>query len=155
MQDQLNATTERLAAQLNAAAQRLRVPVEVVHAGSLWKIKLTAELPYPALLFALLREKGVHIWDNFPCFLTAAHSEADVQLVVQAFTDSLAELKAGFWELATAEAMLALASPLAALNQPPVPGARLGRDPLGNPAWYLADPDRPGRFVQLAVPALV
>ena len=160
LQDNLNASTERLAGLLNATARQLQVPVKVVYAGSLWKIKFTAELPYPALLFTLLRERGVHIWDNFPCFLTTAHSEADLQLLVQAFTSSLAELKAEFWELTPADevpltaAPVPPAAPLAALNQPPVPGARLGRDPAGNPAWFLADPDRPGRYVQLGAPVL-
>jgi hypothetical protein len=36
------------------------------------------------------------------------------------------------------------------LSQPPVPGARLGRDPQGNPAWFIADPQRQGKYLRVA-----
>ena len=36
-------------------------------------------------------------------------------------------------------------------DEPPVPGARLGRDPSGSPAWYVPDPDRPGKYLQVGV----
>ena len=36
-------------------------------------------------------------------------------------------------------------------DKPPVPGARLGRDPNGNPAWYVPNPAEPGKFVKLDV----
>jgi acyl carrier protein len=35
------------------------------------------------------------------------------------------------------------------LNNPPVPGARLGRDENGNPAWYIPDPSHNGNFIKL------
>ncbi|MGI4739587.1 MAG: amino acid adenylation domain-containing protein [Janthinobacterium lividum] len=155
LQEHLNAQTARLAEQLNAAAQARQAPLEVVYFGSLWKIRFTAELPYSTLLFTLMREKGVHIWDNFPCFLTEAHSAADVQLIVAAFTASLAELAAEFLPppaLAKKPEAPASVAPTAlkALNRPPAPGARLGRDAAGNPAWFMSDPVRPGRYVQLS-----
>ncbi|MBN1866414.1 amino acid adenylation domain-containing protein [Candidatus Sumerlaeota bacterium] len=34
-------------------------------------------------------------------------------------------------------------------GEPPVPGARLGRDPQGNPAWFVPDPDRPGKYLRV------
>ena len=145
LQETLNATTADLVAQLNAAAAQRQLPLTVVRAGSLWKIKFTTDLPYSTLLFTLMREKGVHIWDNFPCFLTEAHSAADVRLLVAAFTSSLDELVGvGFLPAAPSERRPA------DLNHPPVPGARLGRDAGGNPAWFLTDPARPGRYVQLS-----
>jgi hypothetical protein len=30
-----------------------------------------------------------------------------------------------------------------------VAGARLGRTPEGDPAWFVEDPDRPGKYVQI------
>ena len=152
LQERLNAQTTDLAAQLNAEAERQQLPLQVVHFSSLWKIKFTADLPYSTLLFTLMREKGVHIWDNFPCFLTEAHSAADVQQIVAAFTASVAELVANFLPpVAQPESAVRQPTPSAALNRPPVPGARLGRDATGNPAWFLNDPVRPGRYVQLAL----
>ncbi|MFC7302484.1 hypothetical protein, partial [Cognatiluteimonas weifangensis] len=33
--------------------------------------------------------------------------------------------------------------------RPIAAGARLGRDPEGRPAWYLADPARPGKYLKV------
>lgn len=35
------------------------------------------------------------------------------------------------------------------LNYPPMADAKLGRDPSGSIAWFIADPNRPGKFLQL------
>lgn len=35
-------------------------------------------------------------------------------------------------------------------RQPIVPGARLGRSPQGEPGWYVASPDQPGKFFKVA-----
>ncbi|RZK33682.1 MAG: hypothetical protein EOO61_14895 [Hymenobacter sp.] len=32
---------------------------------------------------------------------------------------------------------------------PPVPGARLGKDKNGNPAWFIADPEHQHQFLQV------
>ena len=49
-------------------------------------------------------------------------------------------------------ATLAAAAPRAVLDasRPPRPGARLGRDPNGKPAWYVPDSQQPNRYVLLA-----
>ena len=41
--------------------------------------------------------------------------------------------------------------PTALSTEPPVAGARLGRDKDGNPGWFIADPDRPGKYLQVGV----
>ena len=48
-----------------------------------------------SLLYYHLREKGVHIWEGFPCFVTEAHTEEDLDFVVRAFEASAAEMQAG------------------------------------------------------------
>ena len=94
LQAALNATTEGLAAQLSAEIARRRLPLRVAQFGSLWKIKRADELPYGTLLFTLMRDRGIHIWDNFPCFLTTAHTAEDVARIVAAFAASVDELAA-------------------------------------------------------------
>lgn len=44
------------------------------------------------------------------------------------------------------------AAPVAMMDadRPVVPGARLGRTPEGEPAWYLSDPQRPGGYMKVA-----
>ena len=34
-------------------------------------------------------------------------------------------------------------------QRPPVPEARLGKDPSGNPAWYVPNPNEPGKYIKL------
>ena len=53
--------------------------------------------------------------------------------------DSIAELQEGGFYPVPAKQVKA--------DAPPVPGARLGRDQAGNPAWYIADPKDPAKFV--------
>ncbi|MVN75041.1 amino acid adenylation domain-containing protein [Hymenobacter sp. HMF4947] len=155
LQERLTAKTERLAQALNAELERRELPFFVAHFGSLWKVKFPEEVPYSELLFTLMREKGIHIWDGFPCFLTEAHTEAEVDQIVAACLASAAELvAAGFFTGApgaAAEASLREPGTSFMLSQPPVPGARLGRDRAGNPAWFVADPTQPGSHLQINV----
>src|SRR5690606_28295977 len=47
---------------------------------------------------AMLRDRGVHILDNFPCFLTTAHGEEDVAAVAAAYKTAATEMQAsGFF----------------------------------------------------------
>ena len=44
------------------------------------------------MLFYHLRDRGIHVQDGFPLFLTTAHTEADVAQIAAAFADSLDEM---------------------------------------------------------------
>lgn len=160
LQQGLNLRTERLAQAINPELARLGLPFGVVYYGSLWKIKFQHDVPYGELLFTLMRERGIHIWDGFPCFLTAAHTEAEVAQIAAACLASVQELLVAGFLKASPEAaatpvggpaLLAVAGTSAQLSQPPVAGARLGRDQAGNPAWFVADPTQPSRYQQLAL----
>ncbi|MGI4740010.1 MAG: amino acid adenylation domain-containing protein [Janthinobacterium lividum] len=150
LQQGLTTKTEQLAEAINAELERLRLPLFVAHFGSLWKIKFQQELPYSELLFTLMREKGIHIWDGFPCFLTEAHTDQDVAQIVAACLTSTHELvAAGFFKPEGAAANVLVAGTSLVLNQPPLPGAKLGRDLAGNPAWFVADPAQPGNYLHV------
>lgn len=152
LQQGLTSKTERLATTLNMELEGLKLPFYVAHFGSLWKIKFHEEVPYSELLFTLMREKGIHIWDGFPCFLTAAHSNQEVDEIVAACLTSARELiAAGFFksEMATDESLPEVGTSFW-LNQPPLPEAKLGRDHAGNPAWFVADASQPGAFQQVS-----
>ncbi|HEV2842206.1 MAG TPA: amino acid adenylation domain-containing protein [Chthoniobacterales bacterium] len=73
-------------------------PFEAQHFASNWLLHTAPEFKYSALLFALLRHRGVHLWEGRPCFLSTAHTAADVDKVVTAFGESVGELEdAGFF----------------------------------------------------------
>ncbi|MPR35960.1 polyketide synthase [Salmonirosea aquatica] len=144
LQRSLTAKAERLTDSLNTEFRRQQLPLFVAQFGSLWKIKFHQEIAYSELLFTLMREKGIHIWDGFPCFITEAITDEEIDQVIALFRESLKQMiEAGFFK--------AMPPEVDELNQPPVPGARLGRDKAGNPGWFLADPDKPGNYLQIGI----
>ena len=147
----LNGYTDKLVNSVNEYASKSGAPFHLVSFGSLFKVKWDVEQPYGELIFLLLREKGIHIYDGFPCFFTDAFTDADVDRLIAAFIDVTKELQHINF--------LASVNTLHSENGksmngtdksvPPVSGARLGKDPQGNPGWFIADPDRPGKFKQV------
>jgi hypothetical protein len=64
--------------------------------------------------------------------LTLAHSDADLDRVVAAFSATLAEMQAADFLPKRADA------------------PRKGRDPSGREAWFVPDPHRPGKYLEVA-----
>lgn len=156
LQQRMSEKTERLAQELNALFAKMSVPCKVNYFSSWFFINLASTSPYATLLFHILRDAGIHIWDQRPCFLTDAHTDADVDSIVAAFEDALTQMiAAGFIEQGedksetTAPSNGASERVVDSSMQPPVAGARLGRTPEGKPAWFVADSDRPGKYQQI------
>lgn len=141
LQEDLNARTAALVAELNRHCAEVGTPIKLTHFASVWRIAFEEEHPLQDLLFAMMRSRGVHILDHFPCFFTTAHSDADVALIAKAFRESVAELQESEFLPRRALSTAALD-----ISRPPVAGARLGKDPQGRPAWYVPDPDQPGKY---------
>jgi len=141
LQEGVSDTTTRLVDRLNALCSRQGAPVEIMHFASVMKIQLTTDVPYAEIFFHHLRERGVHVFDGRPSFLTMAHGEAELAHIEQAFAGAIADMQEGGF----------FAPPAIEHRQaaPPVPGARLGKDRDGNPAWFVPDPESPGRYVQV------
>ncbi len=145
LQERLNARTARLADTLNTFCADVGAPIAVKHFASVWKTQFTEDHPLQDLLFAMMRLRGIHILDNFPCFFTTAHAEEDFVAIETAFQESVLALQdAGFLPRSAANARTVMDA-----TQPPVPGARLGREPDGRPAWYVPHPDQPGQFLKV------
>ena len=62
--------------------------------SSFFYFNFAAEDPLASLLYPLLRLEGVHIAESFPCFLTTAHSDADIAHILAAFDTALDVLQA-------------------------------------------------------------
>ena len=144
LQAGINARTTAMANELNSFFKSVGAPLEIRHFSSLWKTFFTEPQPYGELLFCYLRDRGIHIWDGFPCFITMAHGDAEVAYIVNAFKESVREMQAGEF-LPGGEATTTVDA-----SQPPVAGARLGRDQQGNPAWFVPHPETPGKYVQVS-----
>jgi glutamate-1-semialdehyde aminotransferase len=145
LQQDLSARTSAMVAEINAFCAQVGAPLAVKQFASVWKTQFLEEHPFQDLLFGMMRSRGVHILDNFPCFLTTAHDDADCRQIVQAFKDSVLELQDGEF------LPRRIVTPSAAIvaSRPAVASARLGREPDGSPAWFVPDPARPGQFLRL------
>lgn len=98
LQEQLTARTAAMVEEINASLASMGAPLKLVTFASLWRNVFTEELPYGDLVYAMLRDRGIHILDNFPCFLTTAHSDDDVRAIVRAYREAAAEMQAaGFF----------------------------------------------------------
>ena len=136
LQRGLNLRTGQFVKRLNDIAEEAQAPVRLRHFASWFMIELPSDAPLAALFFAYLRHHGVHIWEGRPGFLTLAHSDDDLDRVADAFGRSIEEMQRAGFLSRDGEAM-------------PIAGARLGRDVQGNKAWFVPDPDREGRYLQL------
>ncbi|WP_239739800.1 MULTISPECIES: polyketide synthase [Luteibacter] len=143
LQATLNAKVAAMVGELNAFCASVGAPVHVVHFASVWKTTFTEDHPLQDLLFAMMRSRGIHILDNFPCFFTTAHGEADFAAIATALRESILEMQEAEFlprrrETASFDA-----------ERPPIAGARLGKDPEGRPAWFVPNPDAPGKYLRV------
>jgi glutamate-1-semialdehyde aminotransferase/malonyl CoA-acyl carrier protein transacylase/acyl carrier protein len=145
LQERLNARTSLLMDELNAFCASVGAPIQLVHFASVWKTNFTEDHPLQDLLFAMIRSRGIHLLDNFPCFFTTAHTEQDFQAIAKAYKESVLEMQEAEFlpRNKNVEAMAFDA------NRPPVVGARLGKDQEGNPAWFVPNPDVPGKYMRV------
>ncbi|MBO9513588.1 MAG: amino acid adenylation domain-containing protein [Variovorax sp.] len=143
LQTQLNLHTAAMADELTAFCREVGAPVEIRYFASLWRVTWLEDHPLQDLLFAMMRSRGVHILDNFPCFMTTAHSQQDIATIKTAFKESITEMQEA--ELLPRRAV---AKPAFDPAHPPVANARLGRDKDGQPAWFVPDPNAQGKFTK-------
>ncbi|HEV3457575.1 MAG TPA: aminotransferase class III-fold pyridoxal phosphate-dependent enzyme, partial [Thermoanaerobaculia bacterium] len=101
LQERVNGLTRELAERLNHLFAAEAVPIRAAYFSSQFHLRLTTggaeslqsfEL---AVLHFLLLEKGIYTWERRICFLSAAHTAADVDRIVAAVHDSLIEMRAG------------------------------------------------------------
>lgn len=89
---QLNQRTEALAQRLNAFFDQAEVPIQIVQFGSLFRFAFTGNYD---LLFYHLIEQGIYVWEGRNCFLSTAHTEADVARIVEAVQNAVAQMQRG------------------------------------------------------------
>ena len=98
LQEDLNDRTTKLAGTLNQLFEREQVPTRIEHFASFFYFAFPAEERFASLFYYFLRAKGIHILEGFPCFLSTAHTDADLERILEAFKESVAEMKnAGFF----------------------------------------------------------
>ena len=81
LQAALTARTAALAAALNAWFEERGVPIRVEHFGSLFRFTGKGNLD---LFHYRLAAAGVYVWEGRSCFLSTAHTDADLDRVIEA-----------------------------------------------------------------------
>jgi glutamate-1-semialdehyde aminotransferase len=95
LQERLAARMGGLVERLNRDLQRRGLAVRLEGYSSWFHLNLAAEGPLASLFWPQVRLLGVHVQEGYPCFLTTAHSDADIAAIESAFVASLDALQAG------------------------------------------------------------
>jgi acyl transferase domain-containing protein/glutamate-1-semialdehyde aminotransferase len=148
LQQRVNRLTDSCVTRLRSVCDELGAPVHLAHFSSALQLSFNGAAPLGPLLFPLLRAQGVHMFDGRTWFLTAAHTASDVDFVVEAFRHAMTELlDVGLVPRVGRSAANDMAALPTGDPTPPAPNARLGRNPAGQPGWYVPDPNRPGKYL--------
>ncbi|HVX38494.1 MAG TPA: amino acid adenylation domain-containing protein, partial [Gemmatimonadaceae bacterium] len=82
--------TTRLCAELNAFFDAEAMPLRMVSFASLFRFVFEADLE---LLYYHLLMRGIYVWEGRNCFVSTAHTDADVDAFVAAVQDGLREMR--------------------------------------------------------------
>ncbi len=94
LQEGLEQRARAFVGRLNALLEARGIASRIETFGSLFYFSFAAEDRLASLLYYHLRLRGIYIQEGFPCFLTTAHSDADLDAFVTAFRESLDALRA-------------------------------------------------------------
>ena len=95
LQRRLNARTDEMTDGLNHFFETENFPLRIHNFGSMFRFEDHADLD---LLHRHLLFRGAHIWERRNSFLSTAHSDDDIEFIMDALRDSLRELRdAGFF----------------------------------------------------------
>ncbi len=144
----LNRMAQEFVDDLNSFLSAEEAPIKMDNFGSLMKPKWKSDVNGGEILFALLRFRGVHVYDGFPWFVNLAHTEEELAEVLNAFKESVRAMQ-DMGLFTKKEQNIALDLKVFDQKGAPMVGAKIGRDEEGNPAWFVEDPKKAGEFYQL------
>ncbi len=94
LQKDLNAKTAALAERLDAFFQQRGVPTQIRHFASWFYFTFPHDAKLGSLFYYVMRAKGIHIQEGYPCFITTAHTDDDLAAVEAAFRETIFEMQA-------------------------------------------------------------
>ncbi|WP_203300647.1 polyketide synthase [Marinobacter sediminum] len=142
----LEKKTSEMAQEAKAFINQLKSDVSFEEFASLFYISVPQSAHWGHLLFLSMTLDGIHIQQYRPNFLTTEHSDDDVKRILTAFKSALANLVvhgllAG--DQVAAKKFLSGAIP---------PGAKLGKNEHGEPAYFIEDPNNKGAYMEVGRP---
>ena len=146
LQETLNNRTKMLCTRLAGINQAFSVDIKISRCSSFFIIAISNPVA-SAMFHLLMRSKGIFIWDGRVVFLNTAQSDDDLQKFVDAYESSIGHLVSENLLEQNADIVAdVIKSEVKGAKNPPLPGARLGRDPRGRPGWYIEDPEGSGKY---------
>ena len=130
LQETLNRRTAAFAATLNEFFASEDLAIRVSHFSSIFRFEFSGNLE---LFFYHMLEKGVYIWEWRNCFLSTAHTDEDLDRVIRAVKETIADLRAeGFLPARDGSAPPPASSSTPAKSQPAATGFwERGKSKLG------------------------
>ncbi|CBN59214.1 MULTISPECIES: non-ribosomal peptide synthetase [Kamptonema] len=95
LQEELTTKTIKLVNTLNTYFEQKQLPIQVVHFGSLFRFAYSPTLNWMDLFFYHLLEKGIFALENRRLFLSTAHTDEDIERMIQAVKESISEMQEG------------------------------------------------------------
>ena len=92
LQEGLNRRTQALIDRLNAMFVAHAAPLRAIGFSSLWRLVADEGQPFASLFWYAMRANGLHVYEQFNCFLTDAHGEAEVERIVGGVTTAVETL---------------------------------------------------------------
>ena len=93
LQENLAKKTANLVGRLTELFSSHGVATQIESYSSWFYFNFHNEHPLAPLFYYHMRERGIHIQESFPCFLTTAHSDSDFDKIYLAFEESLESLQ--------------------------------------------------------------
>jgi amino acid adenylation domain-containing protein len=94
LQETLAGKTAKLVGRLNQLFASRGVKTQIESYSSWFYLNFNNEHPLASLFYYHMRDRGIHIQESFPCFLTTAHSDSDFEKIYVAFEESLEAMQA-------------------------------------------------------------
>ncbi|MFL6426776.1 MAG: aminotransferase class III-fold pyridoxal phosphate-dependent enzyme, partial [Acidobacteriaceae bacterium] len=95
LQESLNDKAAALTGDLRALFAEFGFPSHIEHFSSWFFFSSPMESRLARLVYYHLREQGIHLQEGFPCFLTTAHTDADLAQIRSAFRTAFEAMRAG------------------------------------------------------------
>ena len=94
LQEGVNKRANKMATELSSFFKEEDVNIEVPQFASQMFIRNNEENELSTLMFYHMRDRGIHVLEGFPSYMTAAHTDEDVEKIVAAVKDSIYEMQA-------------------------------------------------------------
>lgn len=137
LQQRLSDKTNYLKTTLNRFFADAMIPIQIEAFSSLFRFRFSQNLD---MFFYEMLNRGIFIWEGRNCFLSAAHTDADIEIIITAVKDSALSLKvAGYFGIERDDKMslvtLAATFPLTEAQQQLL--ALASKSPEGAFAYHL------------------